>query len=217
MGQIPPGAALYSKWIDQRLLLPSGHIRASARRRLTHGKDLTADELALLAAIKEVWREPVHTVSLRADRYPGDVIKQQIQMVKACVDGFGRPLQTQQLVDPGEAYEVDPADCSLLIDNGQSPADPRWRISERVEYNNKGLPTRQYRPFFANRHCYVNDRSLHKLGLYDETFYDPMGRVVKVLNAKGYFSRETHHPWYRAFYDFNDTAEEAPPSKVPKQ
>jgi hypothetical protein len=217
MGQIPPGAALYSKWIDQRLLLPSGHIRASARRRLTHGKDLTADELALLAAIKEVWREPVYTVSLRADRYPGDVIKQQFQMVKACVDGFGRSLQTQQLVDPGEAYEVDPKDCSLLIDNGESPADPRWRISERVEYNNKGLPTRQYRPFFANRHCYVNDRSLHKLGLYDETFYDPLGRVVKVLNAKGYFSRETHHPWYRASYDFNDTAEEAPPSKVPKQ
>jgi hypothetical protein len=41
--------------------------------------------------------------------------------------------------------------------------------------------------------------------------------VVKVLNAKGYFSRETYHPWYRASYDFNDTAEEAPPSKVPKQ
>lgn len=67
-------------------------------------------------------------------------------------------MQTQQLVDPGKAYKVDPTGCSLLIDNGEWDADPRWRISERVEYNNKGLPTRQYRPFFANRHCYSGRR-----------------------------------------------------------
>ena len=149
---------------------------------------------------------------LSADRYPDDATAAQIHIVKACVDGFGRLLQTQQRVDPGLAYVV-AADGSLVIENGQlleALADPRWRISERIDYANKGLPIRQYRAFFANVHGYVNDHSLREYGFYDQLFYDELGRLIKVINATGDFSRETYHPWYKTSEDANDTAEPAP-------
>ncbi|WP_434595933.1 hypothetical protein [Pseudomonas sp. R3-57] len=170
----------------------------------------------MFEAITTAHREPVHSVMLSADRYPDDPVPAQIQIIKACVDGFGRALQTQQLVDPGKAWAVG-ADGSLIVENGQIKevdADPRWRISERVEYNNKGLPVRQFRGFFANTHRYVNDQSLRESGYFDQVFYDALGRQIRLINAKGDFSRESYHPWYHASEDFNDTAESPLPVRV---
>jgi hypothetical protein len=213
MGQIANGA---SAWIAQGYLLPSGHIRASARQKLARRQGaLTPEERALHEAIGAVRREPVHSVILSADRYPDDPLR-QVQIVKACVDGFGRALQTQQRVDPGKAYAVGD-DGSLIVENGQFKevdTDSRWRISERVEYNNKGLPVRQFRPFFADTHGYVNDQSLREMGFFDQVFYDALGRQIKVVNAKGDCSRETYHPWFHTSEDFNDTAEPSPPAKA---
>ncbi len=206
MGSIP-SSTLQTRSIMQGDLLPGGQIRASARRRLAQSHALTPEDQQLIEAIELAYREPVHTVVLSADRYPTDPIVAQIQIVKTCVDGFGRVLQTQQKVDPGLAYVVG-EDGELLIEEGEQPTQTRWRISERVEYNNKGLPQRQYRPFFANTHRYVNDQSLRKLGLFDQLFYDAPGRPTRLVNAKGDFSRETYHPWYHTSEDFNDTAEE---------
>jgi hypothetical protein len=213
MGQLPPFASETAEWRDAWIadgyVLPSGHIRASARQRLRQRSPLTTAEQALSRLIDTVHREPVHNVILSADRYPYDSEPAQIQIVKACVDGFGRALQTQQRVEPGLAYAV-AADGSLIVDRGELReefADPRWRISERVDYNNKGQAVRQYRPFFANTHHYVNDQSLRELGHFDQLFYDVPGRPIKLINAKGYFSRETYHPWYHVSEDFNDTDE----------
>jgi hypothetical protein len=218
MGQVPPHAVALTEWINQGYVLPSRHIRARARRQLTRRTVLTATELALREVIDSAHREPVHSVVLSADRYPDDEVPAQIQIIKACVDGFGRALQSQQLVDPGKAYAVD-ADGSLIVEDGQFvevDADPRWRISERVEYNNKGLAVRKFRPFFANSHGYVNDQSLRELGYFDQLFYDPLGRPIKLINARGDFSRESYHPWYHASEDFNDTAEPSPPARSPR-
>lgn len=219
MGKIAPDNRASGEWIANGYMLPSGHVRASARRRLARSGSLTAAEQNLREALATTRRMPVHSVVLSADRYPDDPVKAQIHITKACVDGFGRPLQTQQLVDPGLAYAVD-ADGSLIVEDGQFVevhADPRWRISERVEYNNKGLAVRQFRPFFANAHGYINDQSLHDLGYFDQLFYDPLGRAVKRVNAQGDFSRETYHPWYHASEDFNDTAEPVPPERTSRR
>ena len=220
MPVLPKSAGLpreRTEWIAKGYLLPSGHIRASASLFLARLKKRTATEQTLWKFIQTAHCEPVHSVVLSADRYPDDPVPAQIHIVKACVDGFGRPLQTQQLVEPGMAYAVD-TDGKLIIENGKYLevfADPRWRISERVEYNNKGLPVRQFRPFFANTHGYVDDGSLRELGYFDQLFYDVLGRPIKLINAKGHFSRETYHPWYHISEDFNDT-EEPPPSTQPK-
>lgn len=156
----------------------------------------------------------MHSVVLTADRYWDDE-QQQIQIVKVFVDGFGRPLQTKQLVEPGPAFVVENGE--LVIENGVpkvAHADPRWRVSERVEYNNKGLPVRVFRPYFANGHRYINDHSFREFGHHDQNFYDVLGRLHKVINAKGDVALEIIHPWYTTSLDFNDTYVAPPESEL---
>lgn len=209
MGELPPSVSQtpdwLAAWIAQGYVLPSLHICASARRRLSRLKSLTAPEQALLDLIRTVPREPVHSVVLTADRYWDDEL-QQIQIVKVFVDGFGRTLQTKQLVEPGLAFVV--VNGELVIEDGKpkvAHADPRWRVSERVEYNNKGLAVRAFRPYFADGHCYINDHSFREFGHHDQNFYDVLGRLYKVINAKGDVAFEILYPWYTTSLDFNDT------------
>jgi hypothetical protein len=159
----------------------------------------------------ETRHEPVHSVVLLADRYPDDE-QRQIRMTLQSLDGFGRTLQTRQRVEDGKAYSVDP-DGNLKLEYGtQEPeivdAAPRWRVSERVEYNNKGLPVRVYRPYFANNHVYVTDKAMREHGYHDKQRYDPLGRPITTTTAKGWMRRQSYLTWYTVSEDENDTAEE---------
>ncbi len=91
-------------------------------------------------------------------------------------------------------------------------AAKRWRISERVEYNNKGLAIRTYRPYFADQHRYINDASFREFGHCDLQFYDALGRPIRTRLAEQdgffYMRRHTRHPWYTLDEDENDTMEE---------
>lgn len=154
-------------------------------------------------------RQPVHSAVLLADRYPGDP-DLQIRISLDSSDGFGRSLQSKQKVEPGMAYAVD-ENGELRLEDGKPvliDAAERWRVSERVEYNNKGLPVRVYRPYFAERWRYINDASFRLFGYNDQQFYDPLGREVRVLTAKGYLRRQRYLPWYSISEDENDTWEE---------
>ncbi|MEB0091111.1 SpvB/TcaC N-terminal domain-containing protein [Pseudomonas sp. CCI4.2] len=153
-------------------------------------------------------REPVHSAVLQADRYPGDPEK-QIRISLVSVDGFGRTLQTRQLVEDGDAYSV--IDGKLELEDNKPktvPASPRWRVSERVEYNNKGLAVRIYRPYFANSATYIDDQSFREHGYCDRQFYDPLGRPTVTLTAAGWMRRQTYLTWYTIAEDENDTEEE---------
>ncbi|MGL6247173.1 SpvB/TcaC N-terminal domain-containing protein [Pseudomonas sp.] len=204
-----------SDWIAQGDVLPSLHVRASARLRLARLKSRTPAEQALWELLLNVPRIPVHSVVLTADRYPDDAVRAQIQIILSFLDGFARPLQTQQLVEPGKAFVVENGE--LVIENGQPKeehADRRWRISARVEYNNKGLPVRTYRSYFANAWGYILDESFRNFGYHDKSFYDALGRMIKLVNAKGDIAREIIHPWYKISMDFNDTHIAPPPKKL---
>lgn len=196
-----------NEWITKGYVLPSLHIRASARTRLARIQTHTPAEQALCDWLPNLTRNPVYSVVLSADQYPGDDIASQIQIILSSFDGFGRPLQTQQLVESGEAYVVENGE---LVTEGGIPkvayADQRWRISERVQYNNKGLVVRTYRAYFATACGYINDHAFREFGYYDQNFYDVMGRLVRIVNAKGHTALEKIHPWYRTKLDFNDTA-----------
>jgi hypothetical protein len=155
--------------------------------------------------------EPVHSLLLVADRYPDDE-RRQIRMTLQSLDGFGRTLQTRQRVEDGKAYSVDPYGNLNLKYGTQEPeivdAAPRWRVSERVEYNNKGLAVRVYRPYFANNHVYVIDKAMREHGYHDKQRYDPLGRPTITTTAKGWMRRQSYLTWYTVSEDENDTAEE---------
>ncbi|AEV62412.1 SpvB/TcaC N-terminal domain-containing protein [Pseudomonas ogarae] len=158
-------------------------------------------------------REPVHTAVLQADHYPQppDNPARKIRIAVQCWDGFGRALQSKQKVEPGTAYQI-ADDGSLVLDGDQpvtAPAAERWRVSERVEYNNKGLAVRVYRPYFADGHRYINDESFRRFGYCDQQFYDPLGRPTLTVTAMGYWRRQRYLGWYEIGEDENDTLEES--------
>ncbi|QGA48277.1 SpvB/TcaC N-terminal domain-containing protein [Pseudomonas brassicacearum] len=217
MGCVSTPALADADWLARCVsngdLLPAGHICASARVRLSQLQALSADELKLKKQLDASTREPVHIATLVADRHPDDDQK-QIRIAVTCFDGFGRTLQSKQLVEPGQAYVVD-AKGDLTLKNGtpkEQIAEKRWRVSERVEYNSKGLAVRIYRPYFADQHRYLNDVSLRQFGHCDQQFYDALGRPTLTYLARhaglSYMRRHTRHPWYTVDEDENDTLQE---------
>ncbi|WP_285420772.1 SpvB/TcaC N-terminal domain-containing protein [Pseudomonas sp. efr-133-TYG-5] len=210
MPQLPPEIqpAERQRWLEQGLILADGRVRASALRRLAQADGA---EPILREQLRRATRQPVHSVALTADRYPDDPLR-QIQIVLSHVDGFGRELQSKQLVDPGLAF-VATADGDLQLDNGkpcEALAERRWRVSARVEYNHKGETIRVYRPYFLNDYRYINDSSLRQHGYHDQLFYDALGRQIRTINAKGDLAFDLLHPWFTCSYDYNDTYQGAP-------
>jgi hypothetical protein len=79
-------------------------------------------------------------------------------------------------------------------------------VSGRVEYDNKGQPVRQYRPYFLDDWQYVVDSSLRTQDHYSDTlYYDAAGRNVQTVTAAGYLRRVTYYPWFMMAEDENDT------------
>ncbi|NSX10420.1 toxin [Pseudomonas lini] len=195
MGCISDVALADKDWLNRCVthhdLLPTGHIRASARTRLSDPAPLSVDDVKLKSELTASTREPVHMAVLIADRFPDDDQK-QIRITVTDLDGFGRTLQYKQKV-----------------------AEQRWRVSERVEYNNKGLPIRIYRPWFSDKHRYIDDASLRTSSHHDKQFYDPLGRLAYTRQAEqngvSCMRRYTRHPWYTVYEDENDTLEEVLP------
>jgi hypothetical protein len=217
MGCVSKAALADTDWLARCVsngdLLPAGHICASARVRLAELQTLSADDLKLKNELEAAPREPVHIATLVADRDPDDDQK-QIRIAVTCFDGFGRTLQSKQLVEPGLAYVVDAKGDLTLTDGApkEQVAARRWRVSERVEYNSKGLAVRIYRPYFADQHRRINDVSLRQFGHYDRQFYDALGRptLTRLARQAGlcYMRRHTRHPWYSVDEDENDTLQE---------
>lgn len=219
MGRVSEHERQDTTWISQCVtqgdLLPSGYVRASVRWLLATD-ELTPARQRLLALLPKILREPTHAVGLQADRYPEDPEK-QIRMAISCWDGFGRSLQTKHKVEDGYAYKM-LEDGTLALEGGKPVTlqdVERWRVSERVEYNNKGLTVRVYRPYFAQGWRYINDASLRQHGYHDKQFYDPLGRPTNTVLAKeGYLRRVTYRGWYTINEDENDTYEEVMAAKA---
>ena len=217
MGDLSETARKDTDWLERCVsngdVLPTGHIRASARARLSKLEVISADDKKLKREIRTSKREPIHIATLVADRYPDDDQK-QIRIAMTCFDGFGRQLQSKQQVESGMAYIVD-AKGELTLE-GDKPQEQitatRWRVSERVEYNSKGLAIRIYRPYFADQHRYINDKSFRQFGHCDQQFYDALGRSshsrLAKQNGLSWMRRQTRHPWYTVEEDENDTLEE---------
>jgi hypothetical protein len=223
MGKITVSTVQEQDWRNQAVilgdLLPSGHVRASARIRLAgRNTKKTPYEQKLQSFIDSIKREPVHCATLQADRFNHDTEK-QIRITVICWDGFGRPLQSNQKVESGEAWTVS-EDGTLKQENNlllERDTRLRWRVRERVEYNNKGLVIRTYRPYFSDTYRYISDTSLRQSGLCDQHFHDPLGRLVRVINAKGDMRRTTYLPWYCINEDENDTQTEPEPDNATAQ
>ncbi len=107
-------------------------------------------------------------------------------------DGAGNLVQEKVSAEPGDVDGV--------------ATDPRWVGTGRTVFNNKGLPARQYEPYFsATEECEFDDEA-SAAGVSSTVYYDPVGRARKVALPSGCLRKVTFTPWEQAFHDENDTS-----------
>lgn len=195
----------WSSLLDRRFITFDGYIRPAGRQWAQANPD---DPLARL--LMESDRIPVHSAVLTADNYPDtpdpDNATQLLQQTAIAVgysDGFGRALQQCALVPDGKAWHREEEG---EVDTAEVDAAPRWAISGRVEYDNKGQVVRSYQPYFLDSWLYVIDASLRTQGYSDTLYYDALGRNIRTVTAKGYLRRNTWYSWFTVAEDENDTA-----------
>jgi RHS repeat-associated protein len=123
-------------------------------------------------------------------------------------DGFGRVIQSKSQTDAGPVPSRDPTTGEVILNDGvpemtTTPVSPRWLGTGWTVYNNKGLPVQQYEPFFTDRLTFEFDV---RIGVSPTAFYDPLGRIVAVLNGNKTWSKTIFNPWREETWDLNDTA-----------
>jgi hypothetical protein len=80
-----------------------------------------------------------------------------------------------------------------------------------IIYNNKGLPVRQYEPFFSATHFF---EFAHIIGVSSILYYDPLGRIVCILYPNGTYEKVLFDSWKQISYDVNDTVTSDPRTDV---
>lgn len=204
MGQVSRDQLTVGQWASlrsARFITDTGHIRLAGRRWAVNPCELPGISDALAQVLNAVGGNPVHAVSLLSDRYPDDAA-QQTRLTLSYCDGFGRVLQQCGRVVAGMAWHLEE---NGEVSTAEVQADPRWVVSGRVEYDNKGKVVRAYQPYFLDSWHYVIDSSLRTQGYSDTNYYDALGRPSHTLTALGYLRRSTHYPWFDVQEDENDT------------
>ncbi|WP_312778198.1 SpvB/TcaC N-terminal domain-containing protein [Pseudescherichia sp.] len=201
-------AAADGGWVsllENRFIASDGHIRCAGHQWAAKNPDAPLAKL-----LAESDRVPVHSAILTADNYPDTVdpddatqLLQQTAIVVSYSDGFGRALQQCALVPDGQAWH---RQDDGEVDTTEVDAAPRWAISGRAEYDNKGQVVRSYQPWFLDSWLYVTDDSMRTQGYSDTLYYDALGRNIRTVTAKGYLRRNTWYSWFTVAEDENDTA-----------
>jgi len=145
---------------------------------------LTASTPQTFVATEPVWaKAQVRTVA-RGEDFEEAVVYS---------DGFGRVLLTKTWVEPEEEAGPD-----------------RWIGSGRTVFNNKGLPVKQYEPYFSTSSAYDAESALGAAGFQGVTpvlRYDPMGRLVQTDLPDGTLTRTVFTAWSEEHWDANDLVE----------
>lgn len=198
-----------------RFITERGHIRAAGHRWLKGNLDLPELPTAVREVVATAVKMPVNSTVLVADRYPNDAA-QQVQVTVVYADGFGRQLQSCRKVAVGAAWQRG-NDGELVVDGNDQPVevttDPRWAVTGRIEYDNKGQPVRSYQPYFIDDWQYVADMAMRTNGYADTHYYDAIGREIQVVTALDYLRRQSYYPWFVVSEDENDTLDEVGASR----
>lgn len=211
MGQVTPDdlnsdpTTAQTDWLlllNARYITSSGYIREAGRQWATSPSSNSNIPSSLAPILAAQGGMPVHSVVCTADNYPAEATPQQVHATLSYSDGFGRTLQQCTLVAPGDAWQ---RESDGEVNTTPVPANPRWAVSGRVEYDNKGQVVRSYQPFFIDDWHYVVDSSLRTQGYSDTHYYDALGRESHTVTALGYLRRRSYYSWFTVTEDENDT------------
>lgn len=123
----------------------------------------------------------------------------------AYTDGSGSLIMTKAQAEPGKALKWNEAAQKVE----EVDADPRWIANGRTILNNKGNPVKQFEPYFSTTHEFESEAALVETGFTSISFYDPLGRNVRIDLPDGTFTKVEIDSWYFKSYDVNDTVKDS--------
>ncbi|MEU9559639.1 SpvB/TcaC N-terminal domain-containing protein [Streptomyces fumanus] len=143
-------------------------------------------------------RAPNTTRVLARERHgdPGSPLRESYTHL----DGAGTPALVKTRTAPGEALVPGPGGTS-----GTVQASPRWIGTGRTVFTNKGLPVKQYEPYFSPTHEYDPEEAMRAIGATAIRYYDSVGRPVRTDLPDGTFTRTGFRQWSTVSHDANDT------------
>jgi RHS repeat-associated protein len=122
-------------------------------------------------------------------------------------DGSGGVLAIKAQAAPGKAGHWD--DASSTLTEVDTTPNPRWAGTGRTVVNNKGLPIRQYEPYFSDTPEFESAAALLEAGVSDVVRYDPLGRPQQVDHPDGTFVRVDIASWRVVSHDSVDTVKDS--------
>ncbi len=165
----------------------------------------------------EAWTEnqqPSSSINLVRNYYWNSPDKNKTPYCQQMVnyaDGLGRDLEKKVLVAPGTSYIRDEHGMLMMDENNnqiEKKVDSRWQVTGRTVVNNKGLPIKQYLPYFINTPIYEDQKEISGPPP-SVMYYDALGREIRVNTPKGFFRKTEFTPWEEYFYDEDDTVLDA--------
>lgn len=154
--------------------------------------------------------QPASSIQLLAQNYyhlPGGATGEfKCQTLITYGDGWGREIEAKQAVEPAFPGPANP-ECVAATGLPVVPA-PRWLVSGRTVYNNKGNPAEQYLPYFSETPDFQAQQAIVNEDFVvapTVTRYDALDRVTRIDTPKGFFRMTTYGPWQQAEYDEDDT------------
>lgn len=119
-------------------------------------------------------------------------------------NGSGGVVLAKLQAAPGKALTLGPDGQAIEIDASQ-----RWVGNGRTVLNNKGMPVKQYEPYFSANPDYEAESALRELGVTALSIYDPLGRNVRTEMPDGTFTFVVFTPWSQTVYDANDCVKQS--------
>jgi len=125
-------------------------------------------------------------------------------------DGLGNEIMTKTTAQDGKAW---------ILQNGvkaEVTTTNRWLASGKVIYNNKGLPVKQYEPWYSNTSEFTFEDELTHYGVTPIMYYDPLGRLIKTDFPDDTTSVVEFDAWQQKNYDQNDCDEQSSHHDTPQ-
>ncbi|MGH1337274.1 MAG: SpvB/TcaC N-terminal domain-containing protein [Aureispira sp.] len=125
--------------------------------------------------------------------------------------GMGEVIMAKVQTKGGKAKKWDSTTNTLLDIDTTTNADypRRWIGNGRTIINNKGLPIKQYEPYFSVTHKFESAPELVEIGYSPTLYYDAAGRNNYTELANGTIVKTEFDSWYSKQYDSNDTIKES--------
>lgn len=160
-------------------------------------------------------KEPVSSSSIARERHFADLADSPVQISFEYTNGLGLVVMKKVQAEPGPAkhlvlnpddtYTVSVVDTSLSV-----PEELRWVGNGRTVLSNKGKPVKQYEPYFSTTHRYESQKEIVESGVTPLLYYDPLGRMFRMVAPDTTFSRVEFDAWKQTVYDQNDTVLQSP-------